>query len=408
LENAASCIRYSWFHPFLFSFFVMKCYDCIVIGFGGMGSAALREAARLGWSVLGIDRFGPAHDRGSSHGQSRIIRRAYFEHPSYVPLTQRAFEMWDELTCRHRTSPDVKELITPAGLLQVGHPDSNVIRGIQASAKEFELAIETFAPAEIEERLPIFRIPADQIGLFEPTAAILRVELCVAAMISQAAKLGAEIIGNTTVTGWSVSDDGNLSVQTDEGRFRSRRLVIAGGAWSASLLPDLDLKLQVLRKQQFWFQLDRVDQKLINRFPSFLIEQADGSCYYGIPEIDYLGMKVCEHSGGKPVADPAMLNRELETAELERVQKFMKDYLDFGHSRLVHHSACMYSMTPDGHFIVDQYPDLPQVVFAAGMSGHGFKFAPVIGRYLIDLLQGQREPEFDFLKFDRLELQKTR
>ena len=171
----------------------MKCYDCIVIGFGGMGSAALREAARLGWSVLGIDRYGPVHDRGSSHGRSRIIRRAYFEHPSYVPLLHRAFEMWDELTRRHRTSPDVKEIMTPAGLLQVGHPDSTVIRGIEASAKEHDLPLERFSPREIEERLPIFKIPPDQIGLFEPSAAILHVELCVAAMINQATKLGAEL-----------------------------------------------------------------------------------------------------------------------------------------------------------------------------------------------------------------------
>ena len=156
-----------------------------------------------------------------------------------------------------------------------------------------------------------------------------------------------------------------------------------------------------------WFQLDRVDQKLVTRFPSFLIERPDGSCYYGIPELDYLGMKICEHTDGSPVTDPTNLNRDLDTDELARVEGFMSDYLNFGHSRLVHHSACMYSMTPDGHFIVDQYPGLPQVVFAAGMSGHGFKFAPVIGCYLTDLLQGRREPEFEFLKYDRLEPQQA-
>ncbi len=224
-------------------------------------------------------------------------------------------------------------------------------------------------------------------------------------MINQAVKLGAEIVGDTPVTEWSVSDDGTVIVQTADARFRTRRLVIAGGAWNTALLPGLDLKLQVLRKQQFWFQLDRVDQKLINRFPSFLFELNDGSCFYGIPEINYLGMKVSEHSGGSPVKDPSRLNRELDSEELERVRRFMREYMEFGHSRLVHHSACMYSMTPDGHFIVDSYPGLPQVVFAAGMSGHGYKFAPVIGRYLVELLQGQREPEFEFLKYERLGLQ---
>ena len=379
----------------------MKCFDCIVIGFGGMGSAAMREAAKRGWSVLGIDQFGPAHDLGSSHGQSRIIRRAYFEHPSYVPLTLRAFEMWNELTLRHRTSPDIKEILTPTGLLQVGDRDSQVIQGVLASAEQNDLRVEEFTPAQIQQRLPIFKIPEGQVGLFEPDAAILRVELCVAAMINQAVKLGAKIETDTTVLSWSVADDGKVEVQTDRGRFCAERLIVAGGAWSQGLLPNLRLNLKVLKKQQQWFQIDRVDQKLINGLPSFLIEQADGTCFYGIPEIDHLGMKVCEHSGGLPVEDPSKLNRELDQAELERVEKFMKDHLVFGHHRMVHYSVCMYTMSADSHFIVDRHPELPQVSFAAGMSGHGFKFAPVVGRYLVDLLDGTSDPDFEFLKLDR-------
>ena len=220
-------------------------------------------------------------------------------------------------------------------------------------------------------------------------------------MVNQAIKLGAEIETNTTVSSWSVGDDGKVEVQTDRGVFQAERLVLAGGAWSPALLPNLNLNLRVLRKQQQWFQIDRVDQKLINGFPSFLIEQSDGSVYYGIPEIDYLGMKVCEHSGGTLVEDPSEMNRELDQPELERVEQFMKDHLVFGHHRMVHYSVCMYAMSTDSHFIVDRYPDLPQVSFAAGMSGHGFKFAPVIGRYLVDLLDGERDPDFEFLKFDR-------
>ncbi len=379
----------------------MKNYDCIVIGFGGVGSAALWEAAKRGWSVLGIDQFGPAHDRGSSHGHTRIIRRAYFEHPSYVPLVERSFELWDELTRRHRTALEVKPLLIPTGLLQVGHPESEVIRGVQASAAQYDLQVETFSPAQIEQRLPIFNIPPDHIGLFEPAAGILRVELCVAAMIGQATKLGADIVSDSAVIGWDVRDDNMVIVETTTGRFQSRRLVIAGGPWSSRLLPDLNLPLRVLRKQQHWFQIDRVDQKLVNQFPAFLFEQDNGDVFYGIPEIDYLGMKVAEHSGGEIVDDPNRLDLELNEPELKRVEGFLKQHLRFGHHRLVHYSECLYTMSPDGHFIVDRYPGLKQVSFAAGLSGHGFKFAPVLGRYLIDLLEDALDPDFEFLKYGR-------
>lgn len=373
-------------------------YDCIVVGFGGVGSAALREAAKLGWKVLGIDRFGPAHDQGSSHGQTRIIRRAYFEHPSYVPLANRAFEMWDELNKRYRTKPSRDALMTEVGLLQIGDPKSELIQGIQQSAEIHGLAIEEFTPKQIEQRLPLFKVPQNHIGLFEPEAAFLRVELCVAAAYEQALKHGAETQTNTTVQRWRVDSDGKCVVETDQGKFYSKRLVIAGGAWSSILMPDLDLGLKVLQKQQQWFQLDRVDQKLLNEFPCFLLEQDDGDCFYGFPEINYLGMKVCEHSGGKEISGPAEIDRALNKEELARTEKFMKEHMEFGRSRMVHHSTCLYSMSPDGHFFVDRYPNHDNVVFAAGLSGHGFKFACVLGKQLVDLLNGRNDPDFEFLK----------
>jgi sarcosine oxidase len=379
----------------------MKKFDCIVIGFGGVGSAALREAAKRGWSVLGIDRFGPAHDRGSSHGQTRIIRRAYFEHPSYVPLACRAFEMWEELNRRHRTSIEIKELITPTGLLQVGSADSKVIQGVMASAAQHDLRVASFTPREIERRLPLFKIQDHQIGLFEADAAILRVEHCVAAMINQALKHGAEIRSNCPVQSWRKKSGGNFLVDIGDETYESERLIVTCGAWSQSMLPELNLDLEILRKQQHWFQIDRVEQKLINDFPAFLMEQDDGSCFYGIPEIDYLGMKISEHSGGRPFSDPSQLDRELDAAVLERVTDFMKQCLNHSHHRMVHFSACMYTMTSDSHFIVDCHPAHENLSFAAGLSGHGFKFAPVIGKYLVDLLDGKRDVEFEFLRFGR-------
>ena len=373
-------------------------YDCIVIGFGGVGSAAMREAAKHGWRVLGIDRFGPAHDRGSSHGQTRMIRRAYYEHPNYVPLANRAFEMWDELNKRHRTSPKIKELITQVGLLQVGPPESEVIQGVKRSADQHGLTLEQFTPDEIQRRLPILKIKPHHVGLFEPDAAFLRVEMCVTAMLDQAVKHGAEIMSNTVVESWSVNDQGICNVETQNGSYQASRLIISGGAWNTELLPDLDLGLQVVQKQQHWFQIDRVDHKFENEFPCFLFEQDNGDCFYGIPEINYLGMKICEHTGGKPIAGPKELDGGLNQAALDRNEEFMQAHLVHGRRRLVHHSNCMYTMSADGHFFVDYYPGHSNVVFAAGLSGHGFKFTPVLGKHLVSLLEGRCEPEFEFLR----------
>jgi sarcosine oxidase len=375
-----------------------KKFDCIVIGFGGVGSGALWEGAKRGWSMLGLDRFGPAHDRGSSHGHTRIIRRAYFEHPNYVPLVERSFELWDELTKRHRTAPEVKPLLIPTGLLQVGPKNSDVIRGVETSAVQHGLRVERFTPAEIKERLPILRVPQHHVGVYEPGAGVLQVELCVAAMIQQATKLGATIMADCPVSAWEIADDGSVVVECGDQEFVGDHLLIAGGAWSNHLLSELGLNLTVLRKQQQWFQLDRVEQKLVNRFPAFLFEQDDGDVFYGIPEINYLGMKVAEHSGGEEVSDPSLLNRELNETELQRVEQFLKQHFHFGYHRLVHFSQCMYTMSRDGHFIVDQYPHLPQVAFAAGLSGHGFKFAPLLGQYLIRLVAGEQDEQLAFLK----------
>jgi monomeric sarcosine oxidase len=376
----------------------VKQFDCIVIGFGGVGSGALWEGAKRGWSMLGLDQFGPSHDRGSSHGQTRIIRRAYFEHPSYVPLVEQSFQLWDELTKRHRTSPAVKPLLIPTGLLQIGPFESEVIRGVQTSAEKFSLPIEVFTPAEIEERLPILKVPSHHVGLFESGAGLLRVELCVAAMLQQASKLGAELISDCPVSSWRMAHDGSIEVTCEDRIFYGDRLIVSAGAWASQLLGSLGLSLRVLRKQQQWFQLDRVEQKLASRFPAFLFEQDDGAVFYGMPEIDHLGMKVAEHSGGEEISDPAKLRRELDVFELQRCEQFLKQHFRHSHRRLVHYSQCMYTMSSDGHFIVDNYPGRAQIAFAAGLSGHGFKFAPLLGKYLVQLVCGETEPDFEFLK----------
>jgi sarcosine oxidase len=373
-------------------------YDCIVLGFGGVGSQALRHAAMKGWKTLGLDQYGPAHDRGSSHGQSRIIRTAYFEHPNYVPLVARAYEMWDELNKRHRTKPEIKQLLTACGLLQIGRPESEVVQGVLSSAQAHGLTVEEFSSAQVMQRLPIFKVPGDYVGVFEPDAGFLRVELCVAAAIKQAIKQGAEIRSGVQVLGWDKQSTDEIEVKTNQGTIKTRRLIIAAGAWATDHLLGLDLGLSVVRKQQHWFQLDRVDQKLANQFPAFLIEDGSGQQFYGVPEFDHLGMKVGQHTGGDSMDPRDGLDHELDKNELAEVEAFLNAYFNFGRSRLVHHSNCMYTHSQDGHFVIDRHPEHAKVTFAAGLSGHGFKFTPVIGKYLVDLLDGERDPIFDFLK----------
>ena len=375
-------------------------YDLIVIGFGGVGSATLYHAARKGWSALGIDQFGPAHNKGSSHGQTRIIRKAYFEHPNYVPLAEEAFERWDELNNRHRTRPDIKPLFDQAGVLQIGQPDSEVILGVQQAAAEHDLKLEQFSPAQIHQRLPILDINPEHIGLFEPEAGFLRVEHCVAAHLAQERKRGAELLSDCQVHSWSAAN-GSVTVETENGTVHADRLAICAGAWSAQLLQGLDIELKVLAKQQNWYQIDRVEQKYVNDFPVVFIEEDDGEQFYCLPELDSHGMKVCRHTGGQSVGDANLLDRELDADDTRRNEAFMDRRFHHSKHRLVHHSMCMYTMSSDGHFIVDSHPEHDNVVFAAGLSGHGFKFTPVLGHRLVELLGGSVDPNLEFLSLNR-------
>jgi monomeric sarcosine oxidase len=372
-------------------------FDCIVVGFGGVGSAALRYAALNGWKVLGIDRFGPAHNRGSSHGQTRVFRKSYFEHPDYVPLLKDAYPMWDELNKRHRTAPEVKELLTQCGVLQIGPADGSVINGTLDSARQYDLKIEQFSADAIHKRLPILKVPQGHVGVFEPDGGFLRVELCVAAMIKQALAAGAQIESGVCIDQWNVDNSATVHVTSQQGSWSADRMIVCAGAWTNEILGDLGLPLKLLAKQQHWYQLDRVDQKLVNEFPCVLFEQDDGSCFYGTPELDTLGMKVCEHSGGQPIDAAGQLNQSIDHEQESRVEGFLDQHFHFTKKRLVHHSMCMYTMTPSENFILDTHPDYSQIAYAAGLSGHGFKFAPVLGKRLVDMLDGKSDARFDFL-----------
>ena len=376
-----------------------KTYDVIVVGLGAMGGAALRELARRGCSALGIEQFDVAHDRGSSHGQTRLIRRSYFEHPDYVPLVDRSFEAWAEL---ERVSLSAgasdRKLFERCGLLLAGSPEGEIISGVRRAASEHRLSIETVEPRDLRKRFPGFAVTDGMEVLFEPDAGFLHVERCVRAQVEQAVALGAELVTGRRVEQWSADGTG-VTVRTDKGDFVASRLVLCAGAWTGQLLNRALLRsatllrsaalppLVVQRRVVLWFAMSDTVYSMKRGCPAFGFE-ALGGFFYGFPSLDGARIKVGEHTGDDVVADPDQIRRELLPDDDARIRSFVRAHLPRIEPIPVDHSVCMYTMTPDQHFVIDRLPDMPNVVFAAGFSGHGFKFAPVVGSLLADLVTG--------------------
>lgn len=370
----------------------MTRFDVIVIGLGGMGSAALWQLAQRGLRVLGIESFAVGHDRGSSHGGTRIIRKAYFEHPDYVPILHRAYAGWAELE-----EQTAENLFERTGLLLLGPPNGAIIAGVRRAADAHRLDIAEVSPGERSRRFPGFAV-GDGIGaLFEADAGFLYVERCVTACVAAAQALGARIVTGERVGSWSA--DGRVAtVETDRTRYEAGALVICGGAWSAALLRDLGLSLEIRRKVVLWFSPRHELFSMRRGCPVFGIETAHGF-FYGFPDVDGSGVKVGDHTGGETVADADALDRRLLPSDTPRIRGFIEQFLPGVDSTVLRHSVCMYTMTPDEHFIIDRHPHHANVAFAAGFSGHGFKFAPVVGSVLADLVtQGDTAAPIGFLR----------
>jgi sarcosine oxidase len=370
-------------------------YDLAVIGLGGVGSQVAFHAARRGAHVVGFDPFGPPHDRGSSHGRTRLIRLAYFEHPGYVPLLRRAYELWHDLS--HRVE---SPLLYQVGLIYAGLPQSEILTGVARSAREYDVPIERLSPHDAVQRFPGLVVPEEANVLFEPTGGYLRVEECVEAGLHGAQLLGAELRTYEPVVSWSRDGQGYV-IRTAQDTYRATRVVLAGGAWAGQLLPSLASKLQVIRKTLHWF--DTRDPRYLesNGFPAFMAEW-EGKQYYGFPADQATGLKAAEHSGGEKVANPDQLDRDERPEDAASTRAFLKSWLPGVSDRQQEFSACMYTMSPDGHFYVDHLPEEPGVVFAAGLSGHGFKMASVLGEILTGLaLDGFSPLPIDFLRLAR-------
>jgi len=372
----------------------MNSYDCVVIGTGGVGSAALYYLAERGTRVLGLDRFPPGHDRGSSHGDTRIIRLAYFEHPDYVPLLRRAYTLWADLE-----NACGQQLYREVGLVEIGPPDGEVVPGVLRSAQEHSLQVQSLSPGEFARRFPGFQLPETMRAVFEQKAGYLAVETCVRSDTSAAQKRGATLHSDETVLTWKPEGNG-VVVATDKGHYTAARLIITPGAWAPRFLADVGLRFEIRRKSLFWYDAPSVyhaDQ----RCPAFLYETPTGA-FYGFPQSDEWGLKVAEHSGGQVIDEPLNVDRSINPHDRRQVEDFLAQYLPGVSRTLRKHVVCMYTMSADSHFVVDRHPQYPQVAFVAGLSGHGFKFASVLGEILADLARdGRTTLPIEFLRCSR-------
>lgn len=360
----------------------MPTYDVIIVGLGAMGSAAAYHLAARGLRVLGIERYWPAHDRGSSHGGSRIIRKAYLEGSSYVPLLLRAYDLWDRLEAESGA-----DLRTTTGGLWLGSPTSAVVAGSRDTAVRHGLEHEILDAAEIRRRFPAFAPDDEVVGLYEPDAGVLAPEAAVSAHLKLAERHGATLRFDEPVRSWRPARSG-IEVMSDAGSFSGGRLVLAPGAWAPDLLAGLPVPLTVERQVQVWFH--RGDGTyLADGSPAFVWEDAahpGGTICYGVPPVGAgAGVKVGFHHGGTACTAGTM-DREVRPDEVAAVRDQVRRLLPGLSGRFLRAAACPYTNTPDEHFVIARHPAYERAAVACGFSGHGFKFAPVVGEILADLV----------------------
>lgn len=355
-----------------------------------MGSAASYHLARAGARVLGIDRFAPPHDLGSTHGRTRIIREAYFEHPSYVPLLRRAYELWDKL----EREGGVRLFVQTGGLM-IGPPGGTLVSGALESARTHGVPHELLAVDALRNRFPDFRPATDMVGVLELRAGLLLPERCVETHLTLARRHGASLRTGESVLHWDAGA-GGVSVRTTGGHYRARRLVLAAGPWMPELVRAPSIPLAVERQCFHWFAPDAEAALDAARAPIALWEYAPGRLFATFPDLGD-GVKAGIHHEGV-ITDPERVDRTPSETDERSIRELLATYLPAANGALVDAAVCLYTNTPDHHFVIDAHPAHEDVVIASPCSGHGFKFASVVGELLAELALG-RSASFDLSLF---------
>lgn len=384
----------------------------IVIGVGSMGSAACYYLAKNGYRVLGLEQFDITHELGSHAGQSRIIRKSYFEHPDYVPLMERAYHNWKEL----EKATGVK-LYYKTGLLYGGNAANEIIKGVKHSAGLYNIELEELNAGSMTSRFPQFSFPKNFDILFEPDAGFLLPERSIQLLAEQAGKKGAIIHSYEKVIAWKKEGNG-VKVKTDINIYQANQLVITAGAWSGKLIPAVADKIKVTRQCVAWIKTrptgssgraKNYSQFELNNFPCWMIGDDDKQgCYYGFPSLDTkkfgepAGLKLAHHFPSQET-DPDKVNRQVTKDDIENLRYCLEKYLPGAFDSVLHTKICLYSNSPDENFIIDRLPGYEEYVsIACGFSGHGFKFVSVVGEILADLaMNGKTNLPIEFLNAQR-------
>ena len=368
----------------------MPAYDSIVIGLGATGGAALAELARRGRRTLGIEQFHIANQRGSSHGETRIIRLGYYEHPSYVPLVRRAYELWRDL---ERNSG--RRLLHVTGILEMGPPEGELVAGTLAASRAHGIAHEILDAAALMRRFPAFRVPRDFVGVHQADGGFLDAEDAVLAQVGAAQAHGAQV--RTALRVRAIEPlAGGVRVATDNGAFEAASVVVSAGAWLPKLLPGLQIPLRATRQAVGWFEPAEPAPFARGACPVFMIESKHG-IHYGFP-LHGRGVKIAKHFHREETLDPDLVAAPFAAADEAIIRTAIADHIPGANGPLARSATCLYTMAPDGDFILDRLPGAPQIVMASACSGHGFKFAPVLGEILADLAT-DRTPAHDISRF---------
>lgn len=370
-------------------------FDCVIIGLGAMGSSTAYQLAKRNKKILGLEQFHCAHALGSSHGETRLIRKAYFEHPDYVPLLERSYQLWEELENRSN-----KRLLHKTGLAIFGEAEkSEVLKGVKASAEKYHIPVELWDAEVCKSKFSVFNIPGHYQGVFEPSGGYLEVENCVQTFCEEAQKLGAQLQFNEKVLSWRKTQDG-FEIKTSNGFYFSDKLILTAGPWMGRILQPIAPFLNVHRAPLFWFASQGKFQKE-KGMPCFAFDTEDGF-FYGFTEKEGY-VKLALHRPLGLVENPETESREILEVESQPVKDFVEQHLK-GISSLPEKSAlCFYTLSPDSHFLIDKVPEMDGAYFAAGFSGHGFKFTSLVGEVLADWVTQERTKNpVEFLKLNRL------
>jgi sarcosine oxidase len=350
-------------------------YDVIVIGVGGMGSAAVYHVAGRGATVLGLEQFEIPHARGSSHGLTRIIRLAYWEHHSYIPLLRRAYALWREL---ERTAG--QELLLVGGSIDAGLADSRPIAGALEACQRFGLNHDRLDATELATRFPAYHLPRDLVAVFQPDGGFLLAERSVVAHVTAARARGGVVQTGERVIQWT-SARGGVEVRTDADTYRARRLIVTAGPWAATMLPQFHRLLSPERQVVMWTALRQPELFTVARFPVFYMHVEEGA-FYGFPDYASAGFKIGKYHHRHEAADPDVPSREPDGEDERILRHAISRYFPGADGPKLAAETCLFTNTPDEHFLIGRQEG---VSFAAGFSGHGFKFCSVVGEILADL-----------------------